>query len=224
MCGRYTFYSPAEALTRLFATPVPVPVQARYNIAPTQFAPVIRRSADGARALSMLHWGLVPGWARERSIGNRMINARAETLAEKPSFRKALARRRCLVLASGFYEWRKEGASKQPWYISRKDGEPMALAGLWEHWQAQDGPLESFTIVTTTANAFMEGLHHRMPAMLEPEECEGWLDSDSVGSTPALALLRPQEGDRLRAWAVSTRVNNPRNESPGLVEPLASTP
>ena len=221
MCGRYTFYSPSEAVTRLFDTPVPLPIEARYNIAPTQFVPVIRLDPQGRRQLVMLHWGLVPSWAKDKAIGNKMINARAETLAQKPSFRRAFNQRRCVVLASGFYEWRTEDGAKRPYFISRKDSEPIAMAGLWESWRQEAGPLESCTIITTDANEFMQTLHHRMPAMLAPEQCGSWLDSENVGTAEAASLLRPLEGDGLQAWPVSTRVNSPRNEGAGLLDPVA---
>jgi putative SOS response-associated peptidase YedK len=221
MCGRYTFFSPAESVTRLFDTPVPVPIEPRYNIAPTQFVPVIREIAQAGRQLVMLHWGLVPSWARDKSIGNRMINARAETLAEKSSFKRALKARRCLVLTSGFYEWRSEGAGKQPWFISRRDGDPMALAGLWEHWTGDDETLESCTIVTTGANEFMQTLHHRMPVIIAPEHCGQWMDTSQVDPARAQALLRPLDGDQLQAWPVSGMVNNPRNQGPGLIEKVS---
>ena len=221
MCGRYTFFSPRESVTRLFDTPVPTPVEARHNIAPTQFVPVIRLDSQGQRQLVMLHWGLVPSWARDKAIGNRMINARAETLAEKPSFKRAFAHRRCLVLASGFYEWRKQDGAKQPYFISRKDSEPIAMAGLWESWRNDDEPLESCTIITTEANDFMQALHNRMPAMLAPEECGRWLNSEHVGMAEAADLLRPLSDDALQAWPVSTRVNSPRNEGAELLDPVA---
>ncbi len=221
MCGRYTFFSPRESVTRLFDTSVPLPIEARYNIAPTQFVPVIRLDPDGQRELAMLHWGLVPSWAKDKAIGNRMINARAETLAEKPSFKKAFAHRRCLVLASGFYEWRQQDGAKRPYFISRKDSDPIAMAGLWETWRHDAESLESCTIITTEANEFMQALHHRMPAMLAPEQCGRWLDSETVSMAEAADLLMPLEEDELQAWPVSTRVNNPRNEGAQLLDPVA---
>ena len=221
MCGRYTFFSPRESVTRLFDTSVPLPIEARYNIAPTQFVPVIRLDPHGQRELAMLHWGLVPSWAKDKAIGNRMINARAETLAEKPSFKKAFAHRRCLVLASGFYEWRQQDGAKRPYFISRKDSDPIAMAGLWETWRHDAESLESCTIITTEANEFMQALHHRMPAMLAPEQCGRWLDSETVSMAEAADLLMPLEEDELQAWPVSTRVNNPRNEDAQLLDPVA---
>ncbi|MCW8845252.1 MAG: SOS response-associated peptidase [Gammaproteobacteria bacterium] len=219
MCGRYAFYSPAEAVIRLFDTSLTTPIEARYNIAPTQFVPVIRESTRASRQLVMLYWGLVPAWAKEKAIGNRMINARSETLAEKPSFRRAFSQRRCLVLASGFYEWRREDQGKRPYFISRLDGEPFAMAGLWESWSKGGDVLDSCTIVTTAANEFMRPLHHRMPAILPPALCGPWLDVTGVDTREAEKLLQSLEGGELQAWPVSTRVNNPANQGPGLVEP-----
>lgn len=221
MCGRYAFYSPAEAVVRLFETPLQLPIEARYNIAPTQFVPVIRETPSSGRQLAMLHWGLVPGWAKDKAIGNRMINARSETLAEKPSFRRAFSQRRCLVLASGFYEWKSDNQGKRPYFISRLDGEPFAMAGLWETWGKDAETLESCTIITTAANAFMQPLHHRMPAILTPVLCGPWLDTAGVNTGQAAEILQSLEGEPLQAWPVSTQVNNPRNQGPGLIEPVA---
>jgi putative SOS response-associated peptidase YedK len=210
MCGRFAFYSPAEAVTALFGTTAAASIPARYNIAPTQQIATIR-SIDGADPeLVMLRWGLVPFWAKDISIGNRMINARAETIAEKPSFRNALKKRRCLVLADGYYEWRREGEVKTPWYISRQDSQPMAFAGLWENWNdPQSGDsLQTATIITTEANDFLSQLHHRMPVILRPSQVSEWLDT-----THEL----PQSTVRLQAWPVDRRVNNARNEGEDLI-------
>lgn len=219
MCGRYAFYSPAEAVIRLFETTLPLPIEARYNIAPTQFVPVIREATPAGRQLAMLHWGLVPAWAKDKAIGNRMINARAETLAEKPSFRRAFSQRRCLVLASGFYEWRSEEPGKRAYFISRLDGEPFAMAGLWETWRKDEETLESCTIITTAANEFMRPLHHRMPAILPPGLCGPWLDTAGVNTGQAAELLHSPEDGQLQAWPVGKAVNNPRNQGPELIEP-----
>jgi len=195
---------------------------ARYNIAPTQQAPVVRPDGQGGRELAMPRWGLVPSWAKDIDIGNRTINARAETVSEKPSFRAAFARRRCLVPATGFYEWQKTDGPKAPWNIARPDGETFAFAGLWEHWQGDPAgpPVESFTIVTTEANEALRPIHHRMPVILAPEDWSAWLD---VGGTPAgtaLALLHPAPKDSLVAWRVGTRVNAPRNDDAACLEPV----
>ena len=162
MCGRFAFYSPAEAVAALFGAHDGVDLKPRYNIAPTQFIAGIRNDQDGKRELADFRWGLVPFWAKDPSIGNRMINARAETVAEKPSFRNAYRKRRCLILADGFYEWHTEGGVKVPYYISLASGEPFAFAGLWEHWDSKesDESLQTATIVTTAANEFLSRLHH----------------------------------------------------------------
>ena len=164
MCGRFAFYSPAEATANLFGVDGALAVEARYNIAPTQFVAAVRDNDEQQRELVMLRWGLVPFWAKDPAIGNRMINARAETVAEKPSYRAAFKHRRCVVLADGFYEWRRDGDVKTPYFISLKSGDPFALAGLWEHWtdKASGETLQTTTFITTAANDFMQPLHHRM--------------------------------------------------------------
>jgi putative SOS response-associated peptidase YedK len=229
MCGRYAFFTPIEAVTRLFAvSEVHIRELApRYNIAPTQEVPIIRVSPfleqDGAheplRELALARWGLVPFWAKDPSIGNRMINARGETVAQKPAFRAAFRKRRCLVPADGFFEWQKTESGKQPWYIHAADGEPLALAGLWELWDPPDGgaPLASCSIITTRANEFMRPLHERMPVILDAGGRDAWLDA---ATTPSglQALLVPAAEDALEAWPVSRRVNSPFNEDPSLVE------
>ena len=214
MCGRFAFYSPAEASAALFGASDVLPVEPRYNIAPTQFIAAVRNGEDQQRELVMLRWGLVPFWAKDPSIGNRMINARAETVAEKPSYRAAFRHRRCVVLADGFYEWRRDGDTKVPYYISASDGEPFGLAGLWENWtDAGSGDsLQSTTIVTTEANDFMRPLHHRMPVMLRTDTADGWLAGDD-GSLQAAIDLTPA----LKAWPVSRRVNNARNQGEDLI-------
>lgn len=215
MCGRFAFYSPSEATAALFGASGSIDLKPRYNIAPTQDIAAIRETGDG-RELTTLRWGLVPFWAKDPSIGNRMINARAETVAEKPAFRAAYRRRRCLVLADGFYEWRKEGTGKTPYLISLASGEPFALAGLWEHWKAKesDETIDSATLITTDANSFMNQLHHRMPVILEPATAERWL----AGDEDVLDEIA-EAGPRLRAWPVDRRVNNARNEGEELIEP-----
>jgi putative SOS response-associated peptidase YedK len=220
MCGRYAFFSPAESVNRLFDLKNSLPIEPRYNIAPTQYVPVVRARDGHGRELAMLYWGLVPSWAKEKSIGNRMINARAETLAEKPSFRNAFRKRRCVLLASGFYEWKRDVDRKRPFFIHRKDAQPFAMAGLWERWEKGAEPLDSCTIITTEANDFMQGLHHRMPAILGRSSLEDWLDPGLADADALQSLLRPLDGDVLVAEEVSQRVNNPRNEGPELIQGL----
>lgn len=212
MCGRFAFYSPAQAAAELFGVSGAPAVEPRYNIAPTQYIAALRPDERGENCLVMLRWGLVPFWARDPSMGARMINARAETVAEKPSFRNAFRKRRCLVLADGYYEWQRSGDVKIPWFISRADDRPMAFAGLWETWQDPDSesPLETVTILTREADEFLERLHHRMPVILSPEQAQMWLEPGSGV---------PETSPELRAWPVDRRVNNARNEGPELIDP-----
>ena len=213
MCGRFAFYSPSEATAALFGVSGSIAVEPRYNIAPTQFIVAIRNNEESGRELTMFRWGLIPSWAKDPSIGNRMINARAETVAEKPSFRAAY-RRRCLVLADGFYEWKKDGDTKTPWFISLASGAPFAFAGLWENWQSKgtDESIQSTTIITTAANEFMAAVHHRMTVFLQPDTAARWLagDDDLMDEVAS-------NGPEFIAWPVDRRVNNARNEGEDLI-------
>ena len=214
MCGRFAFYSPTEAAAALFGVAGSLDVEPRYNIAPTQYVAAIRNDQQGERELVMLRWGLVPFWAKDPSIGNRMINARAETVAEKPSYRNAYKHRRCIVLADGFYEWRKQGNTKTPYFISLESGQPFALAGLWEDWTDRDSgeSLQTTTLITTGANDFMSQLHHRMPVILEAATATDWLAGSNDLLDDVDAMTPP-----LQAWPVDRRVNNARNESEELI-------
>ena len=220
MCGRYAFFSPAEAVKRTFALDDLPELEPRYNIAPTQSVPAVRTGEEGSRSLAMLHWGLVPKWAQERAIGNRMINARAETLAEKPSFRDAFKRRRCLVLADGWYEWQVAPGGKQPWFIRLRDARPMAFAGLWERWKdpANGVTLESCTIVTAEAASSIRKIHDRMPVVLAAADWDRWMDTAFSDTDKLSELLRPFEPKALQSWPVSRQVNAPKNQGPELVE------
>jgi putative SOS response-associated peptidase YedK len=220
MCGRFAFYSPSEAAAALFGVSGSLPVEPRYNIAPTQYIAAVRDGEDRERELVMLRWGLVPSWAKDPSIGNRMINARAETVAEKPSFRAAYRRRRCVVLADGFYEWRREGDAKTPYFISLASGGPFALAGLWENWhdKESDESVQTTALITIEANDFMRPLHHRMPMILETAAANDWLGGDNTMLETAAANSPP-----LRAWPVDRRVNNARNEGDELINPDGAT-
>lgn len=217
MCGRFTIFADPDRLAERFQAALPADgLQPRYNAAPTQYLPVILN--DGPPAIQLLQWGLVPFWAKDPSIGSRMINARAETLAEKPAFRAALKKRRCLVLADGFYEWQKTPTGKQPMRITLDSGEPFAMAGLWETWDAPDGSLlRTFTIVTGEPNELVAAIHNRMPTILLPEHEALWLDN---AAEPAiwLDILRPYPAERMAAYPVSRRVNHVANDDPGLVE------
>jgi putative SOS response-associated peptidase YedK len=214
MCGRFAFYSPAEAAAALFGVSASLPVEPRYNIAPTQNIAAIRNDQAGERELVMLRWGLVPFWAKDPSIGNRMINARAETVAEKPSYRNAYRHRRCIVLADGFYEWLRRGEAKTPYFISLASGGPFALAGLWENWTDKETgeSLQTTTLITTDANDFMAQLHHRMPVVLEANTATDWLAGSNELLDDVGAITPP-----LQAWPVDRRVNNARNEGEDLV-------
>lgn len=217
MCGRFAFYSPSEATAALFGVAGAPALEPRYNIAPTQPVATVRDDEEQHRELVMLRWGLVPFWAKDPAIGNRMINARAETVAEKPSYRAAFKHRRCLVLVDGFYEWHAAGDVKTPYFISLDSGEPLALAGLWESWQDKKTGeiLQTTTLITTAANEFMQPLHHRMPVILQPGTADEWL-SGAVDYLSSAAERTPP----LRAWPVDRRVNNPRNDGAGLVETI----
>ena len=216
MCGRFAFYSPAEATAALFGAAGSFDLGPRYNIAPTQDIAAVRDAGDEGRELVALRWGLVPFWAKDPAIGNRMINARAETVAEKPAFRAAYRRRRCLVLADGFYEWHREGSVKIPYFISLASEEPFAFAGLWEQWRSKetDESLQTATLVTTQANDFLAPLHHRMPVILDRDRADRWLAGDDE-----LVATAAADCPRLRAWPVDRRVNNARNEGDELIEP-----
>lgn len=227
MCGRFCFLSPPEAVVRLFKVPDVPDLPPRYNIAPTQDAPVVREAGNG-REFVMLRWGLVPFWAKDLKIGNRMINARGETVAGKPAFRQAFRRRRCLVLADGFYEWQQQPGGKQPWYIRQASGEPFAMAGLWECWRGgKDAeadeedvePVETCTIITTTANEMMRRLHDRMPVVLDGDGVDAWLDSEAQPDG-LQGLLAPAPDGVLEAVPVSRRVNSPANDGPELIRPV----
>ena len=176
---------------------------------------------SGKRLLELMRWGLVPFWAKDLAIGNRMINARAETVADKPAFRVSLRKRRCLVLADGFYEWQATGGAKQPYFFHRQDGYPMAFAGLWDRWEkGEDGPLKTFTILTTSPNEVVAPVHKRMPVILEPEHHDLWLNPSLEDPESLLPLLVPARPDLLETYPVSTYVNNPAHEGPDCVEPI----
>lgn len=225
MCGRFAFYSPHEAVVRLFGVADAVQVEARYNIAPTQFVAAVRAGRDGVRVLGMLYWGLVPSWSKEKSIGARMINARGETLREKPSFRNAYKRRRCLVLADGYYEWQRRGGVKQPYFITFEDGRPFGMAGLWESWRDPAGgeSLESCCIVTAAPAPEVAHVHDRMPVIVPLVAHDEWLDPANDAVERLDRLIAPWSGGGLRAQPVSRRVNDARNQGRELVEPLGST-
>jgi putative SOS response-associated peptidase YedK len=219
MCGRYSLTTPVEGLRHLFQFPEQPNLGPRYNIAPTQDAPVLRRGEDGAVHLASLRWGLIPPWAKDKSVGARFINARGETIATQSAFRDAFDHRRCLVPADGFYEWRKEGKQKQPFRFHLADDLPFCFAGLWERWRDRETRtvIESFTIITTDANELVAPIHNRMPVMLQRHDMAQWLEG-----TSAAKLLRPYPAEQMRAYPVSTVVNAWQNESPECFAPAAA--
>lgn len=220
MCGRYSLTTPLDAMRRVFPFEGSPNLQPRYNIAPTQVAPVFRRHPDGRLLCHNLRWGLVPSWSKDMTGAARMINARAETVAEKPAFRSAFGRRRCLIPADGFYEWEKlEGGKKQPWRIVLEDREPFAFAGLWERWEhPEDGKIDTYTIITTEAAERISTIHHRMPVILNAADHDDWLSPDA-GADDLLALLRAN--DNATGYRVSQRVGNVRNDDAELLEEVA---
>jgi putative SOS response-associated peptidase YedK len=224
MCGRFAFFSPADAVNAAFSLSLDYPDDPRFNIAPTQNVMILRLDADGRVVSDKVRWGLVPFWAKDADIGNRMINARAETVAEKPSYRQPFSRRRCLVLADGFYEWRKEASGKTPFYISRADGLPFGMAGLWDECAkvvpADEPPLRTCTIITTPANEFMQDLHHRMPVLMGRDSAPAWLDTAAT-SDELLQMILTTQVTQMQAWPVARTVNNPINDEPQLIEPAA---
>lgn len=218
VCGRYSLSTPRDVLIDLFELEEAGPVEARYNIAPTQEAAVVR-VRDGGRRLDGLRWGLVPSWADEASIGGRLINARSETVAERPAFAESFRERRCLVPADGFYEWEAgPGGTRQPYWIRRVDGAPFAMAGLWDRWGSGASALESFTILTTVPNQRLARLHDRMPVLLPPEAWKPWLAEEPVEPGELLALLAPCPPEELELVPVSDFVNRVANEGPRCIE------
>ncbi len=222
MCGRMTFTIELSELAGVFPWLVipDVRVAPRYNVSPTQPVPVIAN--DGQQRLDFFTWGLIPSWAKDPKMGSRMINARAETVAEKPAYRAAYRRRRCLILADGFYEWRKEPGSsgKTPMYIRLKSGDPFALAGLWERWQSPHGDeILSCTIITTTPNSLLATIHDRMPVILPPDAYDEWLDPGEKQPQALNHLLKPYPPGEMEAYAVTPLVNSPTNDSPECILP-----
>lgn len=223
MCGRFTLATdPMNFIRFLLGYDVSDAFAPRYNIAPTQPVAVVPNNGTGR--IEFFRWGLIPAWAKDPKIGNRMINARAETLAEKPSFRNPYRRRRCLVLADGYYEWRKEpgGTAKTPFYIRMASEEPFAFAGLWEAWRPQGEvePVLSCSIITCPANEMLQPIHHRMPVILDQETYDLWLDPVECAPATLNHLLTPYPADEMEAFAVSRLVNQPKNDSPECILPV----
>jgi putative SOS response-associated peptidase YedK len=221
MCGRFNLSTDPADVARHFELDATPNLFARYNIAPTQPVAVIRRQeAARPRTCEAVMWGLIPFWAKDPSIASRLINARSETAAEKPAYRAAMKYRRCIVPATGFYEWQKTGREKQPYFIHLKESAVMAMAGLWEMWQSPDGSeIETCTILTTDANELLRSIHQRMPVLLQPDDYEAWLDPDQRDPREVAHLMRPAESDAMDMFAVSRHVNSPKNEDASCMEP-----
>ncbi|WAL60664.1 SOS response-associated peptidase [Thermocoleostomius sinensis] len=220
MCGRYTLTQSGEAIAAAFDLADVPTVSPRYNIAPTQPAAVVR-AGEADREFTYLYWGLIPSWSKDPSIGARLINARSETVTEKPSFRAAFKRRRCLIVADGFYEWQRLPKRKQPYYFQLVDRQPFALAGLWEHWETGNGDvIDSCTILTTVANAVLEPVHDRMPVVLPPDTYDLWLDPQIQQPDRLLPLLRPYPAEAMQSYPVSLKVNSPKNDTAECIQPL----
>jgi putative SOS response-associated peptidase YedK len=225
MCGRYTILPNAETWTKAFALSEDVANQVsilslNYNVAPTQNVPILRDNHEtGERELAFGRWGLIPSWAKDTKFGYHTINARAETVAEKPSFRDAFRKRHCLIPASGFYEWKKVGSKKQPYLIQMQDESPFAFAGLWERWHnpQDESIVQSCTIIVTDANEFMKPIHDRMPVILNPDEYGRWLDPTA---TDGRSLLRPCPSEWLSSYPISTYVNSPKNNDSRCIQPM----
>lgn len=221
MCGRYAINIEPEEMAHHFGLDATPALAKRYNVAPTQQVPVIRSTPDHRRELLVVTWGLIPSWAKDRSMAARMINGRAETLAEKPAFRTAFKKSRCIVPASGFFEWRKTENGKEPYYIGSSDSKTIGFAGLLERWNGPDGPVDSCTIVTTEASERLRFVHDRMPVILPPERYRQWLGEEGATPDELRGMLVGFPNERLWVARVPTTVNNARNDLPECVVPIA---
>ena len=226
MCGRFTLRASTSALAEQFGAIADVVFEPRFNVAPSQPIAAVRirpESKPPQRELAPLRWGLIPSWAKDPAIGNRMVNARSESVAEKPAYRAAFRRRRCLVPADGFYEWQRQGKAKQPYFIQMADERPFAMAGLWETWEGPDHTvIESCTILTTEPNPLMEPIHDRMPVILPDDSCSEWLDPDQADPKLLERLLIPFRAEQMKAHPVSTYVNRPGNDGPECIARIAT--
>ncbi len=223
MCGRFTLRTRLNELSQLYAVESQLDWTPRFNIAPSQSVLAIRNDPEGGRReLATLRWGLIPSWADDAKIGNRLINARAETIATKPSFKSAVKSRRCLVLADGFYEWKKTGRKRQPYFLQMADQRPFVMAGLWDRWTKSRPAIESCTIVTTAPNALAAAIHDRMPAILPAAAAAVWLDREIEDAALLKSLLVPYTAGEMIAYPVSPLVNSPRHDSVGCTEPMKS--
>jgi putative SOS response-associated peptidase YedK len=224
MCGRYAITSAPEAIRRLFGYEGNPNFPPRYNVAPTQPVPIVRL-AEGKRQFALVRWGLIPSWVKDPRAFSLLINARGESLNDKPAFRNAMRYRRCLFPADGFYEWRREGERRTPYYVHLKAGGPMAFAGLWESWMGPNGEeMETAAIVTTRANRALAAIHDRMPVIVPPDAFDFWLDSKKVDAATAAALIVPAREGVLAVHEVSAAVNRTANDTPDLIEPVTAPP
>jgi putative SOS response-associated peptidase YedK len=220
VCGRFVTDIPPEELAKIFGLVEAPKLEPRFNVAPTQLSAVVRNQGDRNR-LDLLKWGFVPGWSKDLSFGSHLINARSESVAEKPVFRHAIKYRRCIIPASGFYEWSHSGSRKQPYYIRMADQTPMCMAGVWELWKAPDGSeLETFAILTTAANKLVEPIHDRMPVILHPDRFTLWLSHNMHDPEQLQQLYQPFPAEQLEAFKVPDLVNNTRFDSPACIAPV----
>lgn len=220
MCGRFSQTKPSEIIAQAFCIADVPSLMPRYNIAPTQtIGTVLQTADDSQRQFKMLHWGLIPGWAKDEKMGAKLINARAETVTEKPAFRTAFRKRRCLIVADGFYEWQHKNGQKQPFYFCMQDEQPFAFAGLWEVWKNGDKQITSCTILTTEANDLLKPIHDRMPVILAPKDYNLWLDS-TVKTELLPSLLKPYSSEEMNSYAVSKLVNNPSNDNDKCIQSI----
>lgn len=222
MCGRFVMMTPGKDLAEYFACEECAELEPRYNIAPTQLVAIVRLGREsGRRECRLVRWGLIPSWAKDTSIGPKLINARAESASEKPAFRSAFKNRRCLVLADGFYEWKKpDKKTRLPYLFRLSDAKPFGFAGLWEHWSAADGKVkETCTVLTTDSNDLLRPIHDRMPVILKPDDYTTWLDPNVKGPELLQSLLQPYPSDEMFGFRVSSKVNKSDHEGPDCIEP-----
>ena len=225
MCGRIVLKAPARQVAQEFDLAAVAEIAPRYNIAPTQLIATVLAGSDGSRTVRDMQWGLLPPWSRDPRDGGRMFNARSETVAEKPAFREAFAARRCLVPADGFYEWRRQGRDRQPFYFAAADGRLLALAGIWARWEHPGGDVvESCSILTTAANALMSPIHHRMPVIIPAPQRQRWLTTPAAEAAHLVPLLTPAPAEVLHRHAVSSQVNRVGHDGPELIVPIEPPP
>ncbi|WP_028775933.1 SOS response-associated peptidase [Shimazuella kribbensis] len=221
MCGRFTLSTEEKELEDKFQFTLDIPIAKRYNISPTQSVLALTQGQNERKA-HLFRWGLVPFWAKDLKIGSKMINARSETLHEKPSFRHLIKRNRCIILSNGFFEWKKEGNKKQPYYIQVDNGKPFSFAGLWDTWSNDREQITTCTIITTTPNTLMKELHHRMPVILDKDGEKAWLDESLTDTDYLQSLMTPFASEKMHAYPVSIDVNNPRNDHADNIIALSS--